>query len=174
MEEEITPPEARFVVTVDSTTGRIITMGVYMTDQVEGEDPEGGFITVFYSEEIPEDFAELYYYDIPNSQFLKGPPMPHPYVYWDLATASWIPNEERYLEVVGRERTRLLYLTDWCFVGDVTLDTSDEKLVRDYRNELRDFPSTVTDFTIPIEDQDWPEIPPFLLQGSSARSLFIV
>jgi len=174
MEEEITPVEEKVVVTVDNTTGRIITMGVYMTDQVEGEDPEGNYYTVFYYGVPPVDFAELYYYDIPNGEFLKGPPMPHPHVYWDLATASWIPNEDRYMEEVIQNRTRLLYLTDWCFVSDVSLGSADTQLVTAYRQELRDFPATITDFSIPVEDQDWPEVPPFLIQSSSTRAVFMM
>jgi len=161
------------VVIVDNSTARITGTGLYMGQQ-EGDDGFGNTI-VFYEDPIPADFEENYYYDFNTKIFIRGPERPHQFVDWDLNTLSWIPDEDSYLEAASYERTRLLYLTDWCFTGDVEednmLDPADRALVKTYRQELRDFIDTITDFTIPIADQNWPVIPPFLLSGYNSRGM---
>jgi len=161
------------VVTVDNSTARITGTGLFIGQQ-EGEDGFGNTI-VFAEDPIPADFEENYYYDFNAKDFVKGPERPHQFVDWDLATLSWVPDEDSYLQVADRERLRLLYLTDWCFAGDIVeddiLDPADMALARTYRQELRDFLDTITDFTIPIDQQNWPVIPPFLLGDGSTRRI---
>jgi len=160
------------VITVDNTSKRPLGASTYGSlTPPEGPTAEGTTIVYLY-EQPPFDLLENYYYDFGKEEFVKATDKPHSYVVWDPATLGWAVNNEAYMDAVMMQRTRLLYLTDWCFVGDVTLEPADLTLVTSYRQELRDFPSTITDFDKPVEDQNWPEVPPFLVSSSTTRMIF--
>jgi hypothetical protein len=161
------------VATVHTVSKRIVGFSTWGSDSLADGEVDGDYTTIYvYDMDIPFDFLQNYYYDFDNEEFIKGPERPHQHVTWNPVSNDWDINEAPYLEEVTLQRTRLLYMTDWCFVGDVTLDPADELLVTEYRQELRDFPATVTDFDKPVAEQDWPEVPPFLISSSTTRTLF--
>jgi hypothetical protein len=160
------------VVTVDNNTNRVLASSTYgLSSPPEGPTAEKTTVVYLYTQP-PMDLQENYYYDFAKEEFIKGPERPHPYVEWEASLNVWLPLEDEYLNAVSINRTKRLYLTDWCFVSDVSLPADDLEEVRLYREDLRNFPSTITDFSIPIEDQNWPEPPEFLLSDTNTRMLF--
>ena len=113
------------VITVDNTSKRPLGASTYGSlTPPEGPTAEGTTIVYLY-EQPPFDLLENYYYDFGKEEFVKAADKPHSYVVWDPATLGWVVNNEAYMDAVMMQRTRLLYLTDWCFVGDVTLEPAD-------------------------------------------------
>jgi hypothetical protein len=110
---------------------------------------ESGTGHIFYS----SDLGTLQYQTIPNPDLMSPIPprqfLLNPWTYWgnDVKLAS-----------IRLQRNYLLYKSDWVVSKYAETLTEVPQNWRDYRQQLRDFPSTV-DVNLPIEQIVWPVSP---------------
>lgn len=88
-------------------------------------------------------------YSVPDYRIIMSPSLINPWTFWDANTK---------LASIRLQRDYLLSKSDWIVSKYAETLTEVPQNWRDYRQALRDFPSTV-DVNLPIEQIVWPVSP---------------
>lgn len=136
-----------------NTYGEIEHIVSAANDGTYGDGETVGDLTAYH---IPPDinptiFIKENYW---NGEWLPKPVKPGEFYYWG-AGFKWVFNQEIFIAVIRRERDQKLYLCDWTQLPDANVDSA---AWATYRQQLRDFPATITTETT-LEELVWPTAP---------------
>ena len=93
-----------------------------------------------------------------NERWIIRPPRPTVYFNWDNSLEEWVFDTERFLFDIRVERDKFLRGSDWTQMPDSPLSAADKEAWATYRQQLRDFPATITTETT-LEELVWPTAP---------------
>ena len=132
---------------------------------LDGEVAENGLIIhrIYSTEEFDTvgEFISRYVWCNDLGWWKLVPERPNPFAYWDttLDPHAWNWDVNIFLSEVRLLRDRKLSQTDWMVLPDSPLSETDKTAILSYRQELRDYPSTLTGEESSIEELLWPEQP---------------
>lgn len=105
------------------------------------------------------NFMETKYYDFVNNIFKDRIPRPSAYHRWSKNQEDWYFDRDSAIELVRKERTLKLNLSDWTQVPDSPLSAEQKAAWQTYRQALRDLPSTIPQDIESIAEILWPSPP---------------
>lgn len=107
------------------------------------------------------EFMERYIWCNSLDWWKQVPPKPNAFAFWDatLEPAGWNWDRSIFLDEVRRQRNMKLGATDWMVLPDSPVDYATRESVLEYRQLLRDFPSTLTGDETSLEELQWPSNP---------------
>tara|TARA_R110000796_G_scaffold61826_3_gene142906 strand:- start:1947 stop:2423 length:477 start_codon:yes stop_codon:yes gene_type:complete len=133
--------------------------GMYPDD---GEWIEGSRIVhrIWDFEGLSEmDFISQRVWEDSEEKFIEVPRKPNVYATWNRSEvpAAWTWDPEDVLVEIRHVRNKKISETDWMFVEDSPLTEEEKQVVLEYRQLLRDLPSTL-DFSKvgSVDDVVWP------------------
>ena len=151
----------KFVTTVEESTGRILNIELPQST-LKPEGVEDGFITVHITEDnMPEGFMgvgfnpSLYFWD--GSEFHHVGQPPNRYAIYNGTDWEW--DQSLLVEDVRKSRDIKLSQSDWTQVPDSPLSEEQKSAWQVYRQELRDFMSTLPSEFSSVSELPWPTPP---------------
>jgi len=144
---------------------------IVRTDMDNGLYPEDGHTLVegrivhriWDLEELSEmEFINTRVWEEDEERFIEVPPKPNGYATWNRSEspARWTWDTNIILDEIRYARNLRIAETDWMFVIDSPLTEEQQSLVLEYRQLLRDFPSTLDMSVVGSEDDvTWPTFP---------------
>lgn len=149
---------------IDVNSGEIISIVFGPADlPPEGERPDGLYAKYIY-EDLPDaaHFQETHYFDFVAEEWVERPEKPNPFAYWT-TDKEWVWDSENLLNQIRDFRNQKLLACDWTALPDAPLSESEKTEALNYRQALRDLPSSLDmSVTTSIEDVTWPTPPSFL------------
>lgn len=135
---------------------QVIDIGLHATNIEDGQ-VENGYILLDVTErnDLHLMHTERAY---KNGSWIIRPPRPTVYYTWSNDLEEWIFDTERFLFDIRVERDKLLKASDWTQMPDSPLSAASKESWAVYRQQLRDFPATITTETT-LEELVWPESP---------------
>jgi len=104
------------------------------------------------SEEDPRHFMQYKYW---NDGWQTRESRPGAFYVWE---GSWVFESNSFLSAVRSDRNAKLYRSDWTVLPDAPITEAEQAAWLNYRQALRDFPSTITTETT-LEELAWPTAP---------------
>ena len=154
--------------TADATTGFILGIR-YPTGPlpIVGVTEDGLYRNVILtSANLPNEqckdwayFTMNYYYHEPTGTFINTGPRPNDYANWNFTTNSWDWDPEVVLQDIRMVRNALLKDCDWMLLPDTGFTEAQIVDIKAYRQQLRDFPATVTNNPATKNDVTYPSFP---------------
>lgn len=134
----------------------VVDIGLHATNY-EDKQIEGEHILLDVSErdDISLMLTERAY---KNGTWIIRPARPTEFYSWNNETEEWYLDTDRLLLEVRVERARRLVGSDWTQMPDSPLSAAEKEVWATYRQELRDFPATITTETS-LEELVWPTAP---------------
>lgn len=150
----------KFVATIEESTGRILNVE-FPQATLKPEGTSDGLTIVHVTEErMTENFMGMgwnpmhHYWDGSEFVHVGNPPNRHAIYNGD----EWEWDAEALMSDIRAMRTNKLKSCDWTQMTDAPLTEEQKSAWQSYRQELRDFPSTL-DNPSSIEELVWPTIP---------------
>lgn len=113
-------------------------------DYVAGEAVDGFTIQFFPYEEDPINWLNTKFWNFTASSWQDLPAKPNPLYYtWDSNNKNYVLNRALFETDIRKQRNQKLLDTDWCVLPDAPVSDTYLQAIKTYRQELRDFPSTV-------------------------------
>ena len=112
---------------------------------------------------------KYYYYELPNpgewmdthawngSTWVSRVARPNKVAVW--SGGQWTWDAEAFKDIIRKQRTNLLYQSDWALVEDSPLTDSEKTEVRTYRSALRNITTTDMPASGLVSDVAWPTKP---------------
>lgn len=146
----------KFFAAVNSTTGAIIGIqGVSNPNlYTDGQIKDGNLLKELPVDHREVDYIRLKYWD--GSAWQDYPEKPDDYHNWN--GSAWIFDSDQALFEVRRQRTSLLWGTDWTQISDSPLSDEDKAAWITYRQNLRDITNGWDSITC-WSDVTWPTAP---------------
>lgn len=135
---------------------QVIDIGLRATNIEDGQI-DNGYILLDVTDRDDRDLmlTERAY---KNGSWIIRPPRPTVYFNWDNSLEEWVFDTERFLFDIRAERDKLLKGSDWTQMPDSPLSAAIKESWATYRQQLRDFPATITTETT-MEELVWPTAP---------------
>jgi len=158
--------DIRYIVTVNNTTGRIISI-LYpqATLPTQGVSEDGSERVVYVTDaNLPLDchnlqyFMDEHWFDLSDLVFIHIGKAPNKYAEWQLSTSSWTWDADALLQDIRIARAGKLQACDWTQVADSALSEEKKAEFRVYRQALRDLPLSVGN-PESIAAVSWPTVP---------------
>ena len=139
----------------NSANGQIVsTMRMNSEDLSDNDDYlEGYFVKDITDEANSETLIDSKYWD---GQWVDLPPKPEGE--YKLQNGEWVFDEQQFLAVLRADRNIKLAATDWTQLLDSPLTASEKQAWANYRQSLRDLPSTITGVS-DLQQVSWPAEP---------------
>lgn len=139
----------------NSANGQIVsTMRMNSEDLSDNDDYlEGYFVKDITDEGNPETLINTKYWD---GQWVDLPPKPEGE--YKLHNGEWVFDEQQFLAVLRADRNIKLAATDWTQLFDSPLTAAEKQAWANYRQSLRDLPSSLTNVT-DLQQVSWPAEP---------------
>lgn len=99
-----------------------------------------------------------------GTEYITVPEKPNKYAFWDSTQSppAWDWNVDSIMTEVRERRNYYLSITDWAVLPDAPLTEEQVEEVQAYREQLRNFPSTVTWKIADPDEAPIPARPSFL------------
>ena len=150
----------KYVAEIEESTGKILNVQ-FPNVTLAPEGVQDGIRTLHITEDLMTDNfmgigwnPMLYFWNGSSFEFVGNPPNKH--AIYDGAQWQW--DAEAFMEDIKALRNRKLFQCDWTQVVDAPITDEEKAEWRLYRQELRDFPSTL-DNPSSLEELQWP-VPP--------------
>lgn len=106
------------------------------------------------------EFINTRVWDEDSDSFIPVPRKPNAYAGWDKNNSRWTWDTELVLVEVRTERNRRLMYSDWMVMSDSPLSQENKDIAVQYRDTLRNLPSTLDmDVVMSVDDVTWPDSP---------------
>lgn len=159
----------KYIIYINESTGEIQSI-VFPQNKVpsEGLIKNDSVRVVHVTEEtLPEGCNDLRYFMdnfiYNGTDFVNVGKKPNEYAKWDLQNNKWKWSSSFILNDIKKVRNRKLGAADWTQIPDNSLTSEQKEEARIYRQNLRDFPSTLDmDAIQSVNDVIWPTPPSFL------------
>ena len=130
------------------------------TNPAEGSTDPNGWTLRYYYNEIDNrgDWMDTHYWN--GTTWVSRTTCPNRIATWE--SGAWAWDAEEFKDLVREERDLRLGKSDWTVLPDSPITGNDLELVKAYRTDLRDFPSTTMPTSGRLEDLIWPAAPSFI------------
>lgn len=126
-----------------------------------GQVVDGLTVQFFPYSEDPANWHDTKFWDFSLGEWADLPANPDaPYYTWNSAVKNYSLDRAAFEKDTREERDKRLKVTDWCVLVDAPVSYTYLQAIKTYRQELRDFPSTIDFDTIEdISTLSWPVEP---------------
>lgn len=127
------------------------------TNPADGSTDGNGWTMRYYYYELsnPGEWMDTHAWN--GSTWVSRTARPNKVAVW--SGGQWTWDAEAFKDIIRKQRTNLLYQSDWALVEDSPLTDDEKTEVRTYRNDLRNITNTEMPTSGLVNDVAWPTKP---------------